>query len=75
VQSQTRDGCEGEDRGGCTGDLSKISAFFTEDAIYSWNTDANWEFVARGRQQRAKSKKQRFTIPSQVAGWRDARQV
>jgi len=36
---------------GTTGDWSKMSAFFTEDAIYSWNTGPNWEFVARGRQQ------------------------
>ena len=36
---------------GRTGDWSKMSAFFTEDAIYSWNTGPNWEFVARGRQQ------------------------
>jgi hypothetical protein len=36
---------------GRTGDWSKMSAFFQEDAIYSWNTGPNWEFVARGRQQ------------------------
>ncbi len=36
---------------GTTGDWSKMSAFYTEDAIYSWNTGNNWEFVARGRQQ------------------------
>jgi hypothetical protein len=36
---------------GRTGDWSRMSQFFTEDAIYSWNTGANWEFVARGRQQ------------------------
>ncbi|MBW2230225.1 MAG: nuclear transport factor 2 family protein [Deltaproteobacteria bacterium] len=36
---------------GRTGDWSKMSAFFTEDAIYSWNTSNKWEFVARGRQQ------------------------
>ena len=39
------------DEAGRTGDWSKMSSFFTEDAIYSWNTGANWEFVARGRQQ------------------------
>lgn len=39
------------DEAGRTGDWSKMSAFFTEDAIYSWNTGSNWEFVARGRQQ------------------------
>ncbi len=39
------------DEAGRSGDWSKMSAFFTEDAVYSWNTGANWEFVARGRQQ------------------------
>jgi len=39
------------DEAGRTGDWSKMSRFFTEDAIYSWNTGANWEFVARGRQE------------------------
>ena len=36
---------------GRTGDWSRMSQFYTEDAIYSWNTGPNWEFVARGRQQ------------------------
>jgi len=36
---------------GRTGDWSKMSAFFREDAVYSWNTGPNWEFVARGRRQ------------------------
>jgi len=36
---------------GRTGDWSRMSAFYTEDAIYSWNTGPNWEFVARGRKQ------------------------
>ncbi len=39
------------DEAGRTGDWSKMSSFFTEDAIYSWNTGANWEFVARGRKE------------------------
>jgi len=39
------------DESGRTGDWSRMSQFFTEDAIYSWNTGARWEFVARGRQQ------------------------
>ena len=29
------------DEAGRTGDWSKMSRFFTEDAIYSWNTGAN----------------------------------
>jgi len=39
------------DESGRTGDWSRMSEFYTEDAIYSWNTGQNWEFVARGRQQ------------------------
>ena len=39
------------DEAGRTGDWTKMSAFYTEDAIYTWNTGPNWEFVARGRQQ------------------------
>ncbi len=39
------------DEAGRTGDWSKMSEFFAEDAVYSWNTGANWEFVARGRKQ------------------------
>ena len=36
---------------GRTGDWSKMSEFYTDDAIYSWNNGPGWEFVARGRQQ------------------------
>jgi hypothetical protein len=39
------------DEAGRSGDWSKMSAFYTEDAVYSWNTGPQWEFVARGRQQ------------------------
>ncbi|MHA7836652.1 MAG: nuclear transport factor 2 family protein [bacterium] len=39
------------DEAGRTGDWSKMPGFFTEDAVYSWNNGAKWEFVARGRQQ------------------------
>ena len=39
------------DEAGRTGDWSKMSAFYTDDAIYSWNTGARHEFVARGRKQ------------------------
>jgi hypothetical protein len=42
---------EANNEAGRTGDWSKMSEFYTEDAIYSWNTGPNWEFVARGRQQ------------------------
>ena len=36
---------------GATGDWSKMSAFYAQDALYSWNVGPNWEFVARGRSQ------------------------
>lgn len=39
------------DEAGASGDWSKMLRFYTDDAIYSWNTGARWEFVARGRQQ------------------------
>jgi hypothetical protein len=39
------------DEAGRTGDWSKMVQFYTEDALYTWNNGANWEFVAKGRQQ------------------------
>ena len=39
------------DEAGESGDWSKMSSFYTEDAVYSWNNGPNWEFVARGRQE------------------------
>jgi hypothetical protein len=39
------------DQAGSSGDWSKMSEFYTEDALYTWNTGSKWEFVARGRQQ------------------------
>ena len=39
------------DRAGETGDWSKMSAFYTEDALYTWNNGAKYEFVAKGRQE------------------------
>ena len=39
------------DQAGKSGDWSQMSQFFTEDALYSWNTGNKWEFVARGRKQ------------------------
>ena len=39
------------DKAGASGDWSEMPNFYTEDAVYSWNNGANWEFVARGRQQ------------------------
>jgi hypothetical protein len=36
---------------GRTGDWSKMSQFYTEDAIYTWNNGPKYEFVASGRQE------------------------
>ncbi len=36
---------------GKSGDWSKMSQFYTEDALYTWNNGPGWEFVARGRQE------------------------
>ena len=36
---------------GRSGDWSKMSAYYTDDAIYSWNNGPHQEFVARGRQE------------------------
>jgi hypothetical protein len=51
IQEMVRLWVAANDEAGKTGDWSKMSAFYTEDAIYSWNTGPKWEFVARGRQQ------------------------
>jgi hypothetical protein len=39
------------DEAGASGDWSKMSAFYTEDAIYTWNNGAKWEFVANNRKE------------------------
>jgi len=36
---------------GRTGGWSKMSEFYTDDAIYSWNNGSRYELVARGKQQ------------------------
>jgi len=36
---------------GESGDWSKMSQFYTEDALYTWNCGPRWEFKAEGRQQ------------------------
>jgi hypothetical protein len=51
MEEMVRRWVAGNDEAGRTGDWSKMSDFYTEDAIYSWNTGPNWEFVARGRQE------------------------
>ena len=32
---------------GRTGDWSPMADFFTDDAVYSWTTGPNWDFVAK----------------------------
>jgi hypothetical protein len=39
------------DEAGRTGDWSKMSQFYTEDAVYTWNNGPGWEFVANNRQE------------------------
>lgn len=39
------------DLAGQTGDWSKMSVFYTDDAMYTWNNGPRTEFVARGRKQ------------------------
>jgi len=51
IEEMVRRWVAANNESGRTGDWSKMSSFYTEDAIYSWNTGPNWEFVARGRQQ------------------------
>ncbi len=51
IEEMVRRWVAANDEAGRSGDWSKMSAFYTEDAIYSWNNGANWEFVARNRQQ------------------------
>jgi hypothetical protein len=51
IEEMVRRWVAANDEAGRTGDWSKMSAFYAEDAIYSWNTGPNWEFVARGRKQ------------------------
>ena len=42
---------EANEEAGRTGDWSKLSHFYTDDALYTWNNGAGWEFVAKGREQ------------------------
>ncbi|TFH20758.1 MAG: nuclear transport factor 2 family protein [Myxococcales bacterium] len=42
---------EANNEAGRTGDWSKMSQLYTDDAVYSWNNGSKWEFCARGRKQ------------------------
>ncbi len=63
IEEMVRRWVAANDDAGRTGDWSKMSAFYTEDAIYSWNTGPNWEFVAKGRKQIHE-----FAFGSEMAG-------
>ena len=39
------------DEAGPSGDWSRMGAFYTEDALYTWNNGHKYEFVARGRDE------------------------
>jgi hypothetical protein len=51
IEEMVRRWVAANDACGRTGDWAPMADFYTEDAIYSWNNGAGWEFVARGRQQ------------------------
>jgi len=51
MEEMVRRWVEANAEAGRTGDWSKMSQFYTEDAIYSWTTSAKTEFVAKGRKQ------------------------
>ena len=51
IEEMMRRWIAANDEAGGTGDWSKMSAFYTEDAIYTWNNGSKWEFVAQGREQ------------------------
>ncbi len=51
MKEMVRRWVDANNEAGRTGDWSKMSSFYTEDAVYSWNTGPRWEIVARGRQQ------------------------
>lgn len=36
---------------GRTGVWAPMAEYYTDDALYTWNNGADWEFAARGRQQ------------------------
>ena len=39
------------DEAGRTGDWQPLAQYYAEDALYTWNNGAKWEFAARGRKQ------------------------
>ena len=56
VEEMMRRWVTANEEAGNTGDWSKMSAFYTEDALYTWNNGAKWEFAAHGRQQNTDQK-------------------
>jgi hypothetical protein len=39
------------DEAGLTGDWSPLGAFYTDDALYTWDNGGAWQFAARGPDQ------------------------
>ncbi len=51
IEEMVRRWVAANDEAGSSGDWSKMSSFYTEDALYTWNNGDKWEFVADGRQE------------------------
>lgn len=51
IEEMVRRWVAANNESGGTGDWSKMSSFYQEDAVYSWNVGPGWEFVARGRKE------------------------
>ncbi len=51
IEEMVRRWVAANDESGRTGDWSKMSAFYSEDAVYTWNCGPKWEFVAQGRKE------------------------
>ncbi len=51
IEEMMRRWVAANDEAGRTGDWQRMIEFYTDDALYTWNNGADWEFAARGRQQ------------------------
>ena len=56
------------DDAGRSGDWSKMADFYTEDAVYTWNTSDKWEFVARRPSARSTTGPSAARWPASSAG-------
>jgi hypothetical protein len=55
IEEMMRRWVAANDEAGRTGDWSRMPAFYTEDALYTWNNGHKYEFVARGREEIARN--------------------